>query len=244
MRAPVGPEPAADITGLELDAEIREELRALPPRRVTLVARHLVSAGRLLDEDSEAAYAPALAARRLAPRVAAAREAAGLAAYATGRYAEALAELRAARRLSGSPTQLPVIADCERGLGRPDRALTVAADPEVRRLDRAGRLEMRIVAAGARRDLGQPEAAVVVLSVPELRGAGQDPAEVRLRYAYADALLAAGRRDEATDWFARVVVADPAGLTDAADRLAELQGVVFVDADEEADPGADPPGPG
>ena len=51
------------------------------------------------------------------------------------------------------------MADCERGLGRPEKALAMAAGPDVGKLDAGGRVEMLIVASGARRDLGQPEAA-------------------------------------------------------------------------------------
>ena len=113
--------------------------------------------------DPETAYAHAVAARERAGRVGAVREAAGLAAYRSGRYAEALADLRAARRISGDQSLLPVMADCERGLGRPERALAVAASPEAETLPAAVRAELLIVASGARRDLGQPEAAAVML---------------------------------------------------------------------------------
>jgi tetratricopeptide (TPR) repeat protein len=224
------------VTGRELAREVADELRALQPETAERVARHLVMAGRLLDEDSAEAYAHAVAARRAAPRLAGTREALGLAAYADGRYAEALAELRAARRISGSSAQLPVMADCERGLGRPDRALALAASDEARRLDRVGQVEMRIVAAGARRDLGQLDAAVVTLQGPELSARAREPWTARLRYAYADALLAAGRLDEAAEWFSRAAEADVDGDTDAAERVAEIEGISFVDLlDEDED---------
>lgn len=228
-----------DVTGRELDRDVLRELASLPPETAPLVARHLVMAGRLLDEDDELAYAHAGAARRRAPRLAATREALGLAAYRTGRFGEALAELRAARRISGSPAHLPVLADCERGLGRPERALALADDPAVRSLDKAGQVEMRIVAAGARRDLGQLDAAVVLLQRPELT-APPGPAWVaRLRYAYADALAAAERSEEAATWFGRAAEADPEGLTDAAERaadtdFADTDDVVFIDVLEES----------
>jgi hypothetical protein len=61
------------------------------------------------------------------------------------------------------------------------------------------------------------------------------PWTARLRFAYADALLEVGREDEAHLWFERAVEADPDGETDAADRLAELDGLVFEDAVDEAD---------
>src|SRR5690606_23871203 len=146
---------------------------------------------------------------------------AGIAAYRTGRYAEALAELRAARRMTGSAEYLPMMADCERGLGRPRRALDLAADPAIAGLDVEGRVEMLIVAAGARRDLGDVAAAVVSLQVPELRSRAKQPWVARLRYAYADLLEAAGRHDEARRWFLRALEADPES-TDAIDRVAEL----------------------
>jgi len=222
----------ADVSGTELDAPVRQELRSLPKTLAEEVAKHLVMAARLLDEDPDDAYRHTQVARRLASRVAAVREAAGLAAYATGRFAEALTELRAARRMSGSDIHLPVLADCERGLGRPERALALAASPAARALDTAGRVELRIVAAGARRDLGQLDAAVLTMQGPELNAAAGGTWVARLRYAYADALLAAGRAAEAQTWFARAVAADATGETDAADRLAELEGTVFVDAEE------------
>jgi hypothetical protein len=56
------------------------------------------------------------------------------------------------------------------------------------------------------------------------------PWTARLRYAYADALLAAGREAEAREWFAKAVEADRDGSTDASDRLAALDGVEFTDA--------------
>lgn len=218
------------MTGEELARDVRNELRELPERAATTIARHLVMAGLLLDDAPEEAYAHAAAARSVAPRIGASREALGLAAYRTGRYAEALTELRTARRMSGSSAHLPVLADAERGLGRPERAIALAGGAEARGLDREAQLELRIVAAGARRDLGQPEAAVVTLQVPELRSERVTPGLARLRYAYADALLAAGRRDEAESWFARAAEADVEEETDAGERLAELQGVTFVDA--------------
>jgi tetratricopeptide (TPR) repeat protein len=185
---------------------------------------------RLIDEDPEGAYGYSRVALRLASRVAAVREAAGFAAYANQKYSEALAEFRAARRMTGSVDLWPVMADCERGLGRPEKALDMAGAPEVHKLDKAGQVEMRLVAAGARRDMEQLDAAIVTLQSPELASNSVQPWTARLRYAYADALLAAGRDGEAREWFAKAVEADKDGSTDASDRLAEMDGVEFVDA--------------
>ncbi|MDX3754478.1 MULTISPECIES: tetratricopeptide repeat protein [Streptomyces] len=227
-----------DVTGEEIDADVRQELQSLPKGLAEDVSRNLVMVARLIDEDPEGAYAYSKIALRLASRVAAVREAAGFAAYANQKYSEALAEFRAARRMTGNVDLWPVMADCERGLGRPEKALDMAGAPEVHKLDKAGQVEMRLVAAGARRDLGQLDAAIVTLQSPELASNSVQPWTARLRYAYADALLAAGREDEAREWFAKAVESDKDGSTDASDRLAELDGVEFVDAlveDEDED---------
>jgi tetratricopeptide (TPR) repeat protein len=218
------------VTGEEIDQAVRQELMSLPKTLALDVAKNLVMVAKLLDEDPERAYGYARTALRLASRVAAVREAAGFASYAVAKYGEALGEFRAARRMSGSSHLWPIMADCERGLGRPERALSMAGEPEVRRLDKAGQVEMRLVAAGARRDMGQADAAVVTLQSPELASHAIHPWTARLRYAYADALLGVGREAEAREWFAKALEADQQGTTDASDRLAELDGVEFIDA--------------
>ncbi|WP_329265259.1 hypothetical protein OG223_13210 [Streptomyces sp. NBC_01478] len=227
-----------DVTGEEIDKDVRQELLSLPKGLAEDVAKNLVMVARLIDEDPEGAYAYSKIALRLASRVAAVREAAGFAAYANQKYSEALAEFRAARRMTGSVDLWPVMADCERGLGRPEKALEMAGAPEVHKLDKAGQVEMRLVAAGARRDMDQLDAAIVTLQSPELASNTVQPWTARLRYAYADALLAAGREGEAREWFAKAVESDKDGSTDASDRLAEMDGVEFVDAfveDEDED---------
>ncbi|MFF3379563.1 hypothetical protein ACFYXF_42235 [Streptomyces sp. NPDC002680] len=208
---------------------------SLPKGLAEEVSKNLVMVARLIDEDPEGAYGYARVALRLASRVAAVREAAGFAAYANQKYSEALAEFRAARRMTGNVELWPVMADCERGLGRPEKALDMAGAPEVHKLDKAGQVEMRLVAAGARRDMDQLDAAIVTLQSPELASNSVQPWTARLRYAYADALLAAGREDEAREWFAKAVESDKDGSTNASDRLAELDGVEFVDAFDESE---------
>ncbi|MFD5631429.1 hypothetical protein [Streptomyces sp. NPDC127072] len=224
-----------DVTGDEIDKDVRQELQSLPKGLAEDVAKNLVMVARLIDEDPEEAYGYSKVALRLASRVAAVREAAGFAAYASQKYSEALAEFRAARRMTGGVDLWPVMADCERGLGRPEKALDMAGAPEVQKLDKAGQVEMRLVAAGARRDMGQIEASIVTLQSPELASNSVQPWTPRLRYAYADALLAAGRDGEAREWFAKAIESDKDGSTDASDRLAELDGVEFVDAFVEDD---------
>ncbi|WP_309236981.1 hypothetical protein [Actinomadura sp. BRA 177] len=222
------------MTGEELDTDARVELRTLPKELAAKVARHLVMAGRLAEDEPEQSYKHARAARRLASRVGIVREAAGIAAYHVGEGAGALAGLRAARRLgAGDDSYLPVMADCERGLGRPERALDLIKSPEAEKLDPMGRVELRIVESGVRRDMGQYDAAVVTLQIPELRDRRLRPWSMRLFYAYADALVEAGREDEAGDWFARAAAADRDGETDAAERYAEIEGLHILDTEEE-----------
>jgi tetratricopeptide (TPR) repeat protein len=219
VKAPAIPD---DVTGLELESSVRRELGTLPKPTADRVARHLVVAGRLLDDDPAAALEHALAARRDGYRLGVVREACGFAAYAAGRYEQALAELRAARRMTGSVEYLPVMADSERGLGRPERALELLSGVDRAALDHDTRIEILIVMSGARRDLGQGAAALAVLDVPELRAATAGRAVARLRYAYADTLEELGRPSEAEEWFARATAADLDGETDADERLAAL----------------------
>lgn len=219
---PSRPELAPDVDLSELDQEVRKELSTLPKRLADLVGSHLVMAGRVLEEDPQLALAHTRFARSKASRVAAVREAVGLAAYLAGEWSEALAELRTARRLGGDPGRLAVLADCERALGRPEHALEIARSPEAAQLGIDEAVELRIVAAGARRDLGQFDAAVIALQGPELDAAGEEPWRARLRYAYADNLLAAGRQQDAVRWFLAAAEADVEGATDAAERAVEL----------------------
>jgi hypothetical protein len=221
-----------DVDPRMLDPEARTELRSLAKDTAELVARHLVMVGRLIDDEPEQALAHARAARALAGRVGSVREAAGLAAYAAGEWSEGLTELRAARRITGRCDHLAVMADCERALGRPERALEYGDDEAVPRLGQTERVELVIVLAGARRDLGQSEAAVLMLQDPARRTTRTRPWAPRLWYAYADALLAAGREQDARRWFASAADADDAAGTDAEERLLELDGVILEDVHE------------
>ncbi len=186
------------------------------------VARHLVAAGELLDEDPQAALEHAQAARARSGRIAAVREAVGIAAYQCGDWAQALSEFRAARRMGSKSQLLPLIADCERGVGRPERAIELARSPEAAELTGDDADELRIVAAGARADLGQLEQALVVLSNPQPDPSRTGSTAARLFYAYAETLLALGRGEEALQWFIHAAAADIDGVTDAEDRVSEL----------------------
>ena len=125
------------------------------------------------------------------------REATGEAAYAAGHYAEALSELRAAKRMNGATAYLPIMADCHRALGKPEEALKLAKSPGVAYFGPEAKAEMTIVEAGARRDLGQLDAALRTLERAPLQSKSRSAWVVRLRYAYADT-LEAGRAGRTT----------------------------------------------
>src|SRR5262249_42497561 len=148
-----GPELGDDIRARDLDAEVRAELSSLARPVAETVARRLVAVGRLIDEDPIAALAHAVEARRLASRIGVVREAVGLAAYRAGEWQLAIAELRAYHRMTGRQTHLAVLADCERALGRPERAIDMFRNADRSQLDEAAAVELLIVAAGARGDL-------------------------------------------------------------------------------------------
>jgi len=219
---PEGPRIPAEVEAKQLAPEIRGELTTLDKSTADTVARHLVAAGLLLDEDPEEALAHARAARARSGRIAAVREAVGIAAYHCGDWAQALAELRAARRMGSKSALLPLIADCERGIGRPERAVELARSADATQLTGDDADELRIVVAGARSDLGQHEQALAMLSTPQLDPKQTGQTAARLFYVYAETLLALGRKPEALRWFINAAAADVDGLTDAEDRITEL----------------------
>ena len=223
-----------------LPRPVRAELRSLPKDLGEIVAGHLVLAGQLIDEEPELAYAHAEAARRRAARLPIVREAAAETAYAAGRYDVALSEFRALRRMTGTDDYLPVMADCERALGRPQNALKLAKEAARKLLDPPLRLEMTIVEAGARADLDQLAEALRILE--RARPAERPAAELaaayaRLSYAHADLLLRADQPAAAREAFARAAELDTEQGTDAQQRLEELDGVLIEYDDDETETG-------
>jgi tetratricopeptide (TPR) repeat protein len=209
------------------------------------VAGHLVAAGTLVDDDPAAALAHARAARDRASRVAAVREAVGVAAYHAGDFTEAAREIRAYRRMSGDDGYRAVLADCERALGRPEVALRLVSEALAAAPDTAESVELRLVEAGARRDLGEIAAARLVLEA-ELGGrpvpatvTGSDATRLRVAAAYADLLEEQGEEDLAADWWTAIAAADPDDVVGAVERL----GIEFDElGDDEQPEGSDPDG--
>lgn len=189
---------------------------ALTKENAEWVAGHLVMASRVVDDDAALAHRHALAAARRAGRIPVVRETLGITAYLTGDFALALRELRTFRRLSGRNDQLPVMVDCERGLGRPHKALELAADVDRSSLPPAVAVELAIARSGARLDLGQAELALRELEIPQLNPEKVFSYSPALFDTYAIVLDELGRTGEADRW---------ARLADrAADALAEAAG--------------------
>src|SRR5699024_2788134 len=194
---PLDPPIDEGVTFAQLDREARQRLRTLSKESAERVGRHLVMAGLLVEEDPELAYQHAHSAMRRAGRVDVVREAVALTAYATERYAEALREIRTVRRLSGVDALRAIEADCERGLGRPERALDLAAAPPSKDMTAVDRVELAIVASGARLDLDQPKAALLALDQQLVLDVTDEDMKLRVAHARATALRAAGRPEDA-----------------------------------------------
>ncbi len=206
----------------DLGADVLADLRSLSKQGAEFVADHLVAAGALIDEDPRLAWEHARAARSQGGRVAVVRETVGVVAYRAGLWPEAVAELRAARRMSGNPELLAVLADAERALGHPERALELGRSAEAQRLEPAAAAELQIVVAGARSDMGQRDAAISTLR-SAVRDVDPDaPFAFRLYYAYAALLEEDDRPAEAVRWFIRAADADGDEETDAVERAEEL----------------------
>jgi hypothetical protein len=78
----------------------------------------------------------------------------------------------------------------------------------------------------------------MMLEGKDLRSRETEPWVARIRYAYAEALLAGGRTSDALEWFHRAAAVDATSATDAAERLLEMEGMTLIDAeadDEDAE---------
>ena len=190
------PQIPAGVKASDLDRESRAALSSLDPNNAEIVARHLVMAGSLLDVDAEEAYLHAKAAVSRAGRIAAVREACALAAYGCGKYSEALREVRAARRLSGSDSLRAIEADCERGLGKPEKALEIIAETDISGFELSDLVELVIVQAGARHDLGESDAALLLLDQFLENHPLEDPVMLARILSYKTDLLRELGRDE------------------------------------------------
>ncbi len=186
-----------NVQATDLEASARRELRALGRANAENVSRHLVMVQRLLDTDPERAYQHARYAASHAGRIAVVRESAGIAAYLAGHYADALREIRAARRLSGLDMHRAIEADCERGLGRHQQALKVAKGADPDQLDDLEEAELAMVVSGVRHEMGQDDLGLVVIEEAIMMFRGDRETLRRLHSVRADRLEDLGRAAEA-----------------------------------------------
>lgn len=218
-----------DVTAEQLDRIARNELKTLSKDNADGVARHLVMAARLIDEDPALAHEHAISAARRAGRIAMVRETLAITAYGVGDFALALRELRTYRRISGSNNQLPLMVDSERGVGRPDRALELGRSVDRSTLPNDVQAALAIAMSGARLDQGDAQAALVELEIPQLDPDRAFSYSPDLYFAYAEVLEELGRLEEAVEWRSRADRAETALAAAAGDADDETVEVVEED---------------
>jgi hypothetical protein len=199
-----------------------------PGRRTEEVALALSVGSQAIDELAIPIALEMLAwAKHQAPRVAAVREAYGVARYHDDDFAGAATELQAYVRISGRNDQNHVLADCLRALGRPtDKVEEVARaliDDDRAPADR--RAEASIVLAAALADDGDVPAGRVVLQavLAERRERDADH-HLRVRSLAADLAVRAGDTEAAIRHLEVLAGAEQDGAYDAVARLDELRG--------------------
>ncbi len=196
-RSPVIPD---EITEMDLDISVRAQLKTLTAENAEKTARHLAMVNLLFEQDPELAHKHALAAAKRAGRIAVVRETVGVTAYLVGDFGLALRELTTYRRISGSNSQIPLMVDSERGLGRPQKALELGRSVDRKALPPAVRVNLAIAMSGARLDLNEIELALAELEIPELSATNVHEFSPPLFRAYAETLRLANRESEAQRW--------------------------------------------
>lgn len=204
------PEIPDDVTPKQLDRVALNELKTLSKENAEGVARHLVMAARLIDDDPQLAHSHAISAARRAGRIGVVRETLAITAYAIEDYALALRELRTYRRITGRDDQLPMMVDSERGLGRPERALELGRSVARSTLAVPVQVELAIAMSGARLDLGDAKAALDELEISQLDPTKAFSYSPGLFGAYATVLEELGRTVEAEQWYSRAERAEGA----------------------------------
>lgn len=196
-KSPMIPE---EITEKDLDLLVRVQFKTLSPENSERVARHLAMVNLLINDDPELAHQHAIAAADRAGRIAVVRETLALTAYTVGDFALALREMQAYRRISGANDQLPIMVDCERGLGRPDKALELGRSVDPKSLEPGVRANLAIAMSGARLDRGENELALAELEIAELNPEKVFDYSPQLFRAYSDTLEILGRAAESKRW--------------------------------------------
>lgn len=211
-----------EIQPEDLDMGVRVQLKTLSAENAEMTARHLAMVAYLAEQDPELAHRHAQAAASRAGRIPVVRETVGITAYFVEDWALSLRELLAHRRMTNSNDHVPMMIDCERGLGRPQRGLELGRTIDRAALSADVRVNLAIAMSGARLDLGQNETALVELEIKELNPNSVFDYSPRLFWAYADTLEVLGREADAAKWADLAARADKAIAQKNASEYEEL----------------------
>lgn len=209
----------------ELPEAVVGELRSVADsKRSAMLERRLRAAIEAYERDR---YRDALQSIKpvveAAPESAAAREFYGLVLYRLGRWRQAERALRTVHEMTGSFDQFPVIADCERALGNPERVRALWGELRQAGVDKDVLVEGRLVMAGALADTGELEEAIALLEpAGRVKRRNADLALLREWYALADLYEEAGDLPRARELFQRVASQAPE-LLDAPERLRAIR---------------------
>lgn len=216
-RRPGEPKMPKGIEWSMLSTDDRERLRGLSKEHAENIGLHILAAYTLEERDLELALEHAKWVAHQASRIDFARETLAFVAYRQGDYKLALREFRTAFRMNGFLDYLPFIADCERGMGEPKKAIETAMSDDAKYLRGESKAEMFLVYAGALGDLELWDKAIeIVHTLGRSKGLA---GEYRMRAVQAEQyfLEQAGRSDEAV----------------ALDQLLDKLELQYADAEED-----------
>lgn len=216
-RRPGEPKMPKGIEWSMLSTDDRERLRGLSKEHAENIGLHILAAYTLEERDPELALEHAKWVAHQASRIDFARETLAFVAYRQGDYKLALREFRTAFRMNGFLDYLPFIADCERGMGEPKKAIETAMSDDAKYLRGESKAEMFLVYAGALGDLELWDKAIeTVHTLGRSKGLA---GEYRMRAVQAEQyfLEQAGRSDEAV----------------ALDQLLDKLELQYADAEED-----------
>ena len=216
-RRPGEPKMPKGIEWSMLSTDDRERLRGLSKEHAENIGLHILAAYTLEERDPELALEHAKWVAHQASRIDFARETLAFVAYRQGDYKLALREFRTAFRMNGFLDYLPFIADCERGMGEPKKAIETAMSDDAKYLRGESKAEMFLVYAGALGDLELWDKAIeIVHTLGRSKGLA---GEYRMRAVQAEQyfLEQAGRSDEAV----------------ALDQLLDKLELQYTDAEED-----------
>lgn len=216
-RRPGEPKMPKGIEWSMLSTDDRERLRGLSKEHAENIGLHILAAYTLEERDPELALEHAKWVAHQASRIDFARETLAFVAYRQGDYKLALREFRTAFRMNGFLDYLPFIADCERGMGEPKKAIETAMSDDAKYLRGESKAEMFLVYAGALGDLELWDKAIeIVHTLGRSKGLA---GEYRMRAVQAEQyfLEQAGHSDEAV----------------ALDQLLDKLELQYADAEED-----------